>query len=212
MKSCPLCTCATAHLLTDHSRAFFHCPHCELIFADPASQLDRQAERAIYDQHENDPNDERYRRFLNRLATPLLAKLQPGMCGLDYGCGPGPTLSLIFEEAGMRMSNYDPIYAPDTSVLAQHYDFVSCTEVVEHFYNPLLDWTRLSSLITPGGWLGVMTSFAPPLDEFSDWHYKNDPTHVSFYSTRTFAWLAQRLGLHIEAMSDNVVLLRKIIL
>lgn len=209
MNTCPLCAATAPHLHTDRTRAYYHCPNCALIFTDPASHLDAQAEKAIYDQHENDPADTRYRQFLKRLATPLLEKLQPGMHGLDYGCGPGPTLSVMFEEAGMHMRNYDPIFAPDTSALAQHYDFVSCTEVVEHFYHPLRDWSRLTNLIKPGGWLGVMTSFVPPADEFANWHYKNDPTHVSFYAPRTIEWLAQRFDLHTESMADNVVLLRK---
>lgn len=207
--TCPLCTDTAPHLHTDRTRAYYHCPNCALIFADPASHLDAQAEKAIYDQHENDPADARYRQFLNRLAAPLLEKLQADMHGLDYGCGPGPTLSVMLEEAGMRVCHYDPIYAPDTQVLARQYDFVTCSEVVEHFHHPLRDWTQLVGLLRTGGWLGVMTSFVPPADEFATWHYKNDPTHVSFYAPRTIDWLAQCFDLHAESMADNVVLLRK---
>lgn len=207
--TCPLCETAAQALHQDRVRGFYHCPGCTFIFADPASHLAAHAEKAIYDKHENDPADPRYRQFLNRLASPLLEKLHAGMHGLDYGCGPGPALSRMLEEAGMHMRNYDPFYAPDHALLARQYDFVTCTEVVEHFCRPLYDWTRLAGLLRPGGWLGVMTQFAPTHADFAAWHYKNDPTHVSFYTPHTFRWLAGHLALQVESMVDNVVLLRR---
>jgi hypothetical protein len=56
-----------------------------LVFADSANHLNAAAEKSVYDQHENDPADTRYRRFLNQIAELLLARLTSGMHGLDYG-------------------------------------------------------------------------------------------------------------------------------
>jgi hypothetical protein len=186
-----------------------HCTCCGLIFADPQSHLDQIAEKQRYDLHQNCSDDSNYRAFLNQLAGPLLLKLKPGMQGLDYGSGPGPTLSWMFEQAGMQMSIYDPYYAPDQSVLKQTFDFVTCSEVVEHFYNPSFEWQRLVSLVRPGGWIGVMTMLVDESRDFFSWHYQKDPTHVSFYSEATVNWIARKYQLELEILSGRVFMLSK---
>jgi Methyltransferase domain len=209
MLHCPLCTHEVNPYVEDRLRAYFHCPRCELVSAAPESHLDAESEKVYYDLHENDPTDEGYRRFLGRLAEPLLGRLTTGMRGLDYGCGPGPTLSVMLGEAGMLMGDYDPLYSPNPRVLECSYDFVTCTEVVEHFRRPAEDWDRLTALVRPGGWLGVMTKLVISPERFVAWHYKEDPTHVSFYSPGTFSWLGARFGLAVERVDRDVILLQK---
>jgi hypothetical protein len=183
-----------------------------LIFADPSSHLDPVREKTEYDLHRNDPADAHYRAFLGRLATPLLERLTPGMCGLDYGCGPGPALGRMLREAGMDMCEYDPLYRPDDWLLAGAYDFVTCTEVVEHFRQPGADWWRLAQLVRPGGWLGIMTWLvdAADADAFQRWSYPRDPTHVSFYRPATLAWLGRQLGFEVWPLDERVVLMRRL--
>lgn len=209
MPDCPLCGQIASPVDEDRRRRYFQCAECRLIFADPASHLDAAAEKAVYDLHRNDPADPGYRGFLQRLATPLLTRLQPGMHGLDYGCGPGPALSPLLRAAGMRMTDYDPIYAPDPAALERQYDFVTCTEVVEHFKRPAQDWERLLATLRRGGWLGVMTQLVISPERFRRWQYRNDPTHVAFHSAETFAWLGARFGLDVERADTAVMLLRK---
>ena len=129
--------------------------------------------------------------------------------GLDFGCGPGPALAAIFVEAGFNMSVYDPYFAPDEIVLTGQYDFVTCTEAIEHFYQPHKEWELLVSLVREGGMLGIMTKLARDVEAFSRWHYKNDPTHVSFFSKETFLYLAKRDGLSIEFVADDAIILIK---
>ncbi|MBV1840001.1 MULTISPECIES: class I SAM-dependent methyltransferase [Photobacterium] len=211
MQTCPLCQTEGASAFhQDKRRQYFRCGECALIFADPAARLSPEEEKAHYDLHENNPNDDGYRRFLNRLAEPLTERLgQPALHGLDFGSGPGPTLSLMLTEAGHEMAIYDPYFAADPAVLAESYDFVTCTEAIEHFYTPAREWGLLLGLVKPGGWLGLMTKLATDADAFSRWHYKNDPTHVSFFSRETFRYLAQRDGLNVEFVGNDVILLRK---
>jgi hypothetical protein len=209
MLGCPLCAHGAETYAEDRWRAYFHCPRCDLVFADPASHLDAAAAKEEYDRHENDPADSGYRRFLNRLAAPLVSRLSRGMEGLDYGCGPGPTLSVMLEEAGMTMAVYDPVYRPDPVVLDRRYDFVTCTEVVEHFSQPAHDWQCLTALVRPGGWLGIMTKLVISRERFVHWHYKNDLTHVGFYSPATFAWLGTHFGLTVERVDRDVLLMQK---
>ncbi len=185
---------------------YLDCSGCGLIFLHPGRRPDREAERVHYETHENDPTDPRYRDFLNRLFSPLREKLKPGMEGLDYGSGPGPTLSLMLEEVGFPTATYDPFFAPDTRVLERDYDFVTCTETVEHFHRPSREFDRLAGLLKPGGWLGIMTEIFPPEGDFSSWWYRHDPTHVSFFRESTFAWLARRYGWDWERAGRTVVL------
>lgn len=208
---CPLCEQPSAgDFARGFRRAYFRCGECSLIFADPAARLSRREEKAVYDQHRNDPGDVDYRRFLNRLARPLKQRLgEKKLHGLDFGSGPGPTLSVMLEEAGHVMSVYDPFYAPDTSVLRRQYDFVTCTEAIEHFNTPAREWRLLLGLVKPGGWLAIMTRLVTRPEHFTQWHYKNDPTHVSFFSQRTFHYLARRDGLEHELIGNDVILLAK---
>ena len=209
MQACPLCEQASPRLAEDRRRVYYQCLRCDLIFAGRFSRLDPAIEKARYDKHHNDPADPRYRRFLNRLAQPLLERLGPARHGLDYGCGPAPALSLMLEEAGMVMAVYDPYYAPERRVLETRYDFVTCSEVVEHFWSPAEDWARLAALVKPGGWLAVMTSLVPDGKNFLQWRYKDDLTHVSFYSAATMDWLAARFGFAADQREGGVVLFQK---
>src|SRR5690606_29528307 len=88
---CPVCGAAPARFLCRVAqRDYGRCPVCAATFLDPAQLPDSATELAHYRLHRNDPRDPGYRGFLARLAEPLRARLAPGACGLDYGCGPGP--------------------------------------------------------------------------------------------------------------------------
>jgi hypothetical protein len=194
----------------DKVRAYFHCEVCDLIFVDRHALLEPREEKARYDLHENDPGDKGYRKFLNQLTQPLLTRLgDPPLSGLDFGSGPGPTLSIMLAEAGHTLRIYDPFYAPNPQVLEETYDFVTCSETFEHFNSPGNEWSLLVDLVKPGGWLGIMTLLHPPLVDFPDWHYKNDLTHVSFFSTITFNYLARHSSLNVKFFGNNVILLQK---
>jgi len=179
------------------------------VFTPPEYHLDRGAEKAHYDLHQNRPDDPGYRQFLNRLAEPLASRLTAGARGLDFGSGPGPTLSLMLAERGFATAIYDPYYAADPSVLTSGFDFVTATEVVEHLAHPGRELNRLWSLIRPGGWLGLMTKLVLEVDAFARWHYKNDPTHICFFSRETFLWLGRQWGASPEFVGSDVILMQK---
>ncbi len=208
---CPVCDAGPARpFLTVDSLGYWRCPACLATFLDAAHFPDARAERARYLLHNNDPQDPGYRNFLNRLARPLLEKLAPARQGLDYGCGPGaPALAQILAEAGHSIRLYDPFFHPDASALEQTYDFIACTEAVEHFHHPSREFARLDALLRPGGWLGVMTRFLTDDTRFAGWHYRRDETHVVFYRPETFRRIAARFGWQCEIPADNVVLMRK---
>lgn len=190
-------------------RAYWRCAECESRYLAPRHWLSRDAERAHYLLHENEVDDPRYRRFLARLAEPLCARLGPRAQGLDYGCGPGPALAAMLRAAGHVVALYDPFFHPDPAPLRRVYDFVTCTEVAEHFHDPRAEFKRLRGLVRPGGWLAVMTCFQTEDARFRHWHYRQDPTHVVFYREATFRYLAARWGWHYEAPVKDVVLMQR---
>lgn len=188
---------------------YWRCDSCEATLLDPDQRLSATEELAHYRHHRNDPDDQRYRRFLSKLFDPLSAKLRPGMRGLDYGCGPGPALAAMFQEAGIDMALYDPFFHPASDVLERSYDVITLSEVAEHLFEPASVFDLLASRLKPGGWLGVMTCFQTDDDRFASWHYRRDPTHVVFYRARTLQIVAARRGLTCEIPTKDVALMQK---
>jgi len=207
---CPVCTNPDARFfLTVSGRDYWRCQYCQATFQDPAQLPTAAVEKAEYDQHDNQVHDAGYRHFLSRLTNPLCERLSPGARGLDFGCGPGPALAAMMSEAGFPTALYDPFYAPDASVLESTWDFVTCTEVVEHLHHPAVVFSRLNGLLKPGGWLGIMTQFQTDDARFANWHYRRDPTHVVFYREETLRYLADQYGWECTMPVRNVALMQK---
>lgn len=207
---CPLCASRAPWFHADARRPYYRCPHCHLIHVPAAWHVDPATEKAQYDLHDNRPDDPRYRRFLGRAADALRQRLPAPARGLDFGSGPGPTLSLMLQEAGYDVALYDPWYAPRDDALATRYDFITATEVFEHLRAPAAAIDRVLQCLHPGGWLIVMTKRAHgDRHSFARWHYTTDPTHVAFFATATFTWLADRYSLGLEIAGDDVVALQR---
>ncbi len=208
--NCPLCE-SNNFLEYDiiKSRVYNLCSACGLLYLDKRFHLNSEEEKKRYDQHINDPNDERYRKFLSRIFTPLNNLLRPCSYGLDFGSGPGPTLSKMFEERKHRVEIYDKFYADDKSVFNNLYDFITSTEVIEHLFNPKNEIEMLLTRLKSNGHIAFMTKFFSKEIEFKTWYYKDDPTHVCFYSENSFRWIAKRYKLDIEVLKDDVVIYKK---
>ena len=208
-RNCPLCQASESTQFCQDEREYLRCPTCNLVYVPPRQFLSPEEEKAVYDNHENSTDDPRYRHFLSRLFTPLSQCIAPNSRGLDFGAGPGPTLSVMFKEAGHSMEIYDPFYASDTRPMQQQYDFISASEVVEHLHHPRRELEQLWSCLKPSGSLGIMTKRVADQESFSHWHYKNDPTHVCFYSVDTFRWLANHWRATLTVPDDDVVIFKK---
>ncbi len=107
------------------------------------------------------------------------------------------------------MTLYDYFYAHDPAVFQQSYDFITATEVVEHLHAPSTILPQLWTLLKPGGYLGLMTKLVRDQKAFTTWHYKNDLTHVCFFSTFTFEWLADQWHAELEFFHNDVMVFRK---
>ena len=207
---CPLCRSHLSSIvLGDNDFTYVNCHQCGLFYVNPEDRLPPEEEKLRYDLHENDPADPDYRNFLSQLFEPLNERLPARSTGLDFGSGPGPTLHLMFEKAGHSMNIFDPFYDHDPSVFDHMYDFITMTETAEHLFNPREEFEKLWSILKPGGYLGVMTKLLLHPEKFANWHYRKDDTHVAFYQTKTFKWLAGRLNAKLDIQSDRVIILKK---
>jgi len=115
----------------------------------------------------------------------------------------------MFKEAGFNIDIYDPYFYPDDSFLNKKYQFITCTEAAEHFYNPYEEFNTIDDLLEIGGWLGVMTNFLDESIKFKDWYYRKDPTHVVFYTEKTFKIIASSRSWKYEIPSKDIVLFKK---
>ncbi|WP_394229731.1 class I SAM-dependent methyltransferase [Shewanella colwelliana] len=210
MSVCPLCH--SDSLLSfdqDKHREYMICAVCDLVTVPDQYLLSEADEKAFYDNHQNSSDDMGYRRFLCRTWTPLLPRIKPGQHGLDFGCGPGPTISAMASEVGIAMENYDLYYFNRPSLLEKTYDFITMTEVIEHVADADALLRRLSAMLAKGGVLAIMTKRVLGKEAFTRWHYKHDLTHIRFYSVKTFEWIAQHFQLQLEIIDNDVVFLTK---
>ena len=208
--NCPLChNSNNALFCSDSRREYLRCKNCALVFVEDKYILSPEEEKAIYDLHENDENDQGYRKFLSRLTEPLISLIDPGSKGLDFGCGPGPALAKMLQEQGFEMSLYDLYYFPDKEVLNNKFDFITSTEVIEHIKDSKAFIDQLHSLLKEKGHIALMTKLVLNQEAFSKWHYKNDLTHIRFFSVETFRWISKQWNMKVHFFGNDVIIFEK---
>ena len=214
---CPLClhTTSITHYAKDKKRDYLQCDNCQLVFVAPSFLPSKEKEKQEYDLHENNFEDEGYRKFLSKVISPITEHIthhdiDKPLTGLDFGCGPAAVLADMLGEQGIQMHTFDPFFANTPEVLQRTYDIVTCTEAIEHFHTPHKEWQQFNLLVQPGSIIVVMTKRVIDKSRFLQWHYKNDPTHVSFFSEATFEFLAQRDGYEVSFPTADIALFKKI--
>ena len=207
---CSVCNSSKIKIFAEiDAKTYWQCSDCSAKFLDKSHFLSSDDEHSHYCTHENIIDDPEYRRFLSRLSTPLKRILSTHKKGLDYGCGPGPALCAMLEEDGYEMRKYDPFFYPNKTILSEKFDFIVCSEAVEHFYDPLAEFALLDRMLNPSGILGIMTNFLNDDALFENWYYRRDPTHVVFYAKNTIQIIANRYGWICEFPDNNIALLIK---
>ena len=196
-------------ILEEDERIYWKCSNCLFISLDPKFRLSSSEEKDRYKQHNNDIYDANYRLFLSKLFKPLQGKLQEGAKGLDFGCGPGPALAEMFKEKGYQVDLYDPFFFNNETVFKKAYDFITCTETIEHFFEPIKEFKRIDEMLGKESLLGVMTTFLTDETAFGQWNYRKDPTHVAVYRPETFEGLASMMDWTYEIPEKDVVLFKK---
>ncbi|MCH7372791.1 class I SAM-dependent methyltransferase [Aeromonas sp. MR16] len=206
---CPLCDHPNSYSLPVAGKHYHRCLGCELVWLDPACHLAPAAEKAVYDGHDNQVDDPRYRGFLMRAFGEVLARVPPPASGLDFGCGPGPALIAMGREAGFEMAGYDKFYADEPELLNRQYDFITSTEVIEHIADPRSALDGLWDCLRSGGILVLQTQRVLGDERFRSWRYRHDPTHIVFFAEASFRALADRWQAEVQFPHADVAVITK---
>lgn len=176
---------------------------------DPSNYLTSKEEKARYITHNNDVNDSKYQKFVSPIVEAVKDKYSIEHLGLDYGAGTGPVITSLLEKDGYSINLYDPFFHHYPKNLAEKYDYVICSEVIEHFHNPYEEFLGLANMLKPKGSIFSMTSIYNECIDFEGWYYKNDNTHVFFYHKKAFEWIKNTFEFSSLEISANLITLKK---
>ena len=116
----------------------------------------------------------------------------------------------ILKKDGYLVDLYDPFFYPNKSIFSNKYNFITCTEAAEHFFNPQKEFESMDSILEDNGILAIMTSFLSNIEDFENWYYRRDPTHVVFYSQETFKVIARQRNWKYWIEDRNIVFFKKV--
>ena len=203
---CSLCNSKTSSFFKTITKEYFKCNNCDAICMNPLNYFTEIQEIKRYTEHNNDINDIRYQNFVNPIVKSVLADFDTTNNGLDFGCGTGPVITKLLRDKNYTITTYDPFFENNLESLKTTYNFIVCCEVIEHFHQPLKEFKLLKSLLKPSGKLYCMTDVFNQSINFENWYYKNDETHVIFYTKNTFDWIKNELGFSKVSVLNRLII------
>lgn len=142
---------------------------------------------------------------------------------IEFGCGPGYFLSqakamvpkvcgLEYNEPAAQRARaagfdiYDAIN--DLAALEGSFDAAFSFHVLEHVSDPLEFLGRVATLVKPGGRIGISVPNQEGPIRFMDPCVMNmPPHHATRWSLRSLSALAEKLGLHVQRVAYEPLLL-----
>lgn len=111
------------------------------------------------------------------------------------------------------IGGWDPFFAPDSTKV--QVPLVLCLEVAEHFEQPWEDFAGLAECCCAGGFVAVGTLPIPDAmvttEDFKKWWYKDDRTHVSFYTEKAMVACGKKCGLqYLGKASPRIFMFKKL--
>ena len=206
---CPLCEHPSSLFKKIESKIFYRCTNCFGIFLTPNLLPTFDEEKLRYELHNNDVNDGAYQNFVSPITSRVLQDFSQESSGLDFGAGTGPVISKVLEDKGFTIKLYDPFFHNYPELLENTYDYIACCEVIEHFHHPKKEFRLLQDLLSPKGKLYCMTEMFREQLIFENWYYKNDPTHVFFYSEKTMKWIKRAFNFSEVSFNDRLTIFTK---
>jgi len=205
-KKCPLCEDNASFFYEDTQR-YYKCKNCHGVFVNESQLPDEQSEKERYELHDDNAADVGYRKFVSPITSNIEKDFTQKEEGLDFGAGTSQIITKVMQEKGYNIHSYDPYFHPNSKLLEKKYDYIASCEVIEHFYHPAKEFTLLKSLLKDHAKLYLMTDMYDESIDFSSWYYKNDPTHVFFYTKKTFEWIQERFGFSDLFIEKRLVIL-----
>lgn len=226
MESCVFCLAGAVSAFSAGGKEYRQCGDCGGIFLARDFLPSAEAERKRYELHRNSSEDSGFRTYLERFIDPVLAAVGDIGTIFDYGSGPEPVLVSLLQARGYDVRGWDPFFAPETPPFEGGADLVVCHEVAEHFFEPRRDFALMAAQVKAGGTLAIGTMVLPEgksIPEgcrssesievqkfFSSWWYRQDSTHVSFYSETALRITGESAGLTwLGAVGENAYLFRR---
>ena len=210
MKTCTVCkNNKIEFFLNIENLDYWQCKLCKATMLSPIHHISSNKEKKHYLKHNNEIDDTRYRDFLTNLIEPLKDKICVNDIGLDYGCGYAPALADILKKDGFNIELYDPFFFKNENIFFRKFNFITCSEVVEHFFKPYEEFNKIDGLPAGKSWFAVMTSFMTEDYLFKNWYYRRDPTHVVVYKKITFKVIANQRNWELTFPSKNLVFFHK---
>ncbi len=204
---CPLCNGKGTKIHHSRNRDYYRCTNCTGFFVGAAAFLNPIEEKKRYDNHSDDITQQGYQNFVSPCVLAVLNNFMPEHKGLDFGCGRSEIVAKLLRQKKYSAIGYDPFYKDTPEVLSQKYHYITSCEVIEHFNNPAKDFKLLKSLLLPQGKLILQTNIYRSNIDFSTWWYKNDPTHVFFYTDQCFQYIHSFYGFNSLKIENNLVVL-----
>lgn len=207
IEKCKLCGHEVKKLDKPAVPEYYHCVSCDLVLLGENSHVSAGEELKRYLYHNNSPDNKGYADFLRGFIRDAgIESMRDVGAALDFGCGPRPVLQKLLYETGIDVVDiYDPFFFPGEDFKNKKYDLITCTEVFEHLKNPAETIALLRDRLTDRGLLAVKTLFHTTCDSFEKWWYRQDVTHVSFYSPATFKWIAVNCGFGIRIIDERSI-------
>lgn len=209
ISNCPFCNTESSIFWEEKTKRFYKCTTCDSVHRDSRQLPTNFEETERYLKHQHKDLDQGYYQFIQPLVQQILIKAVKGEKILDYGCGHQPVLAEYLTHEGYTCAHYDPLFYPDRVLLEIRFDHLICCEVMEHFHHPRQSFEEMFNLLKPGGYLFCMTDLYENAPDFGSWYYKNDPTHVFFYSIRSFKIIAESIGFKRVERHGRVIVFHK---
>ena len=209
---CLICGNNTQTFIDEKSNiVYYQCDRCESVFKSPECFIPINDQKERYDLHDNDPEHEGYQAYFKRFLDFVLPHVGTPSNALDFGCGRTSLLSTMLTKEGIACDYYDPIYHPGNLNDSKKYQLIVSTEVFEHLHDPKAVFKTLLERVEEGGYLALQTQFHPnDTEAFKGWYYRLDPTHIVFFTPRTFRTLCEITGCeYIVDNAKNMVVIRK---
>lgn len=221
-KSCKCCNFPLENDFIIKNKIYFFCKNCNSIFLcddfflSPENQVNR------YLLHNNTLEDINYKNYLEKFINRVLEFINLEKIDfLDYGSGPNPCLVELIKEKFFnfnKIDGWDLFFTRDFFPKENSYSLITCLEVAEHFENPQESFRHISSLLKKDGFLAIQTQFFECEEDitntekkFATWWYKEDTTHVTFYSKEGLISCCKSFGLKFLTQLDkNLVIFTKI--
>lgn len=208
--NCPLCEAAgCTAFFKDVRRTFFFCNECKLLFVPAEEHISLDDEKKRYDLHDNSTANKGYIRFLEEIAG-VIEDLKPvDQNVLDYGCGKNAVLGMLLQRKGVTIDSYDPLYSLGIECLSKKYDILVLCEVVEHMRNLKDEIRRIKKILDKNGKIILRTNVYPSVEEFCTWWYKEDMTHINFFSRKSIQLFASKIGdKKVEQRQNDIYVIK----